>query len=76
MADNSAVASPCNGTCKLDKATGTCTGCLRTAMEIAEWPRATQDRRLEILGLLRTRRRAAGRTSPADSKPRRRPQRV
>jgi len=45
---------------------------MRTAMEIAEWPSATSDRRIEILDLLRNRRRSAGRTSPADRKPRRR----
>jgi predicted Fe-S protein YdhL (DUF1289 family) len=49
-----------------------CAGCLRTVAEIAAWPGATDDERLAIVQRLRSRRRAAGRTSAADSRPRRR----
>jgi predicted Fe-S protein YdhL (DUF1289 family) len=31
------VASPCINVCKMDDATGWCTGCLRTLDEIAWW---------------------------------------
>ena len=30
--------SPCDGTCRLDGATGWCLGCKRTLGEIADWP--------------------------------------
>jgi uncharacterized protein len=66
------IPSPCIGICKLDPASGLCLGCLRTAIEIAVWPRASDALRLEIVYRLRERRRAAGRTSAADSRPRRR----
>ncbi|WP_418161739.1 DUF1289 domain-containing protein [Benzoatithermus flavus] len=49
-----------------------CEGCLRTTHEIARWPSADTTERLEIVQRLRERRRAAGRTSEADSRPRRR----
>lgn len=32
-----AVRSPCVSTCKMDPATGWCTGCYRTIDEIANW---------------------------------------
>jgi predicted Fe-S protein YdhL (DUF1289 family) len=31
------VPSPCVSICKMDEATGLCTGCLRTIDEIAAW---------------------------------------
>ena len=40
-----AVLSPCIGVCSLDAA-GLCDGCLRTADEIAAWPRMNDDQRL------------------------------
>ena len=40
-----------------------CEGCLRTTQEIARWPYADTPERLDILQLLRERRRAVGRTS-------------
>jgi predicted Fe-S protein YdhL (DUF1289 family) len=49
-----AVASPCVDICKLD-AQGLCIGCRRTIGEIAEWSRATDARRLDILSALKTR---------------------
>jgi predicted Fe-S protein YdhL (DUF1289 family) len=42
------VASPCVDVCRLD-AQGLCIGCRRTIDEIAEWSRATEARRREIL---------------------------
>ena len=48
------VASPCVDICRLD-AQGLCMGCRRTMGEIAEWPHASEARRLEILSALKTR---------------------
>jgi predicted Fe-S protein YdhL (DUF1289 family) len=42
------VPSPCVDVCRLD-AQGQCIGCRRTLDEIAEWPRASEARRREIL---------------------------
>ncbi|MEO0391228.1 MAG: DUF1289 domain-containing protein [Pseudomonadota bacterium] len=39
------IASPCTGICKLDEATGWCTGCGRTGDEIADWRTTTPDTR-------------------------------
>jgi predicted Fe-S protein YdhL (DUF1289 family) len=66
------IPSPCVGVCRLDEATGLCRGCMRTGTEIARWPYADNPERLEIVQRLRSRRRAAGITSAADSRPRRR----
>ena len=72
MADLPDIPSPCTAVCVLDPVTGFCRGCLRTAEEIGRWPVADNDERLAILQQLKARRRAAGRTSAADSRPRRR----
>jgi uncharacterized protein len=66
------IPSPCIGVCRLDPGTGLCAGCMRTLDEIALWPAADEAQRLAIVQRLRARRRAAGRTSAADSRPRRR----
>ena len=66
------IPSPCVGICRLDRARQLCEGCLRTTQEIARWPYAETAERLSILQHLRERRRAVGRTSLADSRPRRR----
>jgi predicted Fe-S protein YdhL (DUF1289 family) len=66
------IPSPCIGVCTLDPRTGRCLGCMRTAGEIGIWPDADQATRLSIVQALRERRRAAGNTSAADSRPRRR----
>jgi len=66
------ILSPCIGICRLDRDTRFCLGCFRTAREVAEWTTADNRRRLQILAELKLRRRAAGRTSAADSRPRRR----
>jgi uncharacterized protein len=66
------IPSPCVGICRLDPVTGLCAGCMRTPAEIEAWPGAASEERLTIVLRLRERRRAAGRTSRADSRPRRR----
>jgi uncharacterized protein len=66
------IPSPCIGVCRLDPVSGLCAGCMRTLAEIAAWPEADEAERLAIVQRLRARRRAAGRTSAADSRPRRR----
>jgi predicted Fe-S protein YdhL (DUF1289 family) len=48
---------------------------MRSPAEIAAWPTADSAERLAIVLRLRERRRAAGRTSLADSRPRRRAKR-
>ena len=68
----SEIPSPCIGVCRLDPTSGLCQGCMRTLDEIAAWPAANDAERLAIVQRLRARRRAAGRTSAADSRPRRR----
>jgi uncharacterized protein len=50
-----AVASPCVDICRLD-AKGVCVGCRRTLEEIAEWSRASEARRREILRNVAARR--------------------
>lgn len=72
MRDLPDIPSPCMAICVLDEATGYCEGCMRTLDEISVWGRASNAERLEILQLLKERRRAAGRTSAADMRPRRR----
>jgi predicted Fe-S protein YdhL (DUF1289 family) len=66
------IVSPCIGVCTLEAETGLCAGCLRTAAEIAVWRDTDNAERLVILQRLKERRRARGRTSAADSRPRRR----
>ncbi|WP_448659862.1 DUF1289 domain-containing protein [Sphingomonas sp. CJ99] len=51
-----AVASPCINTCRLDRESGWCLGCLRTGDEIAAWPNADDAQRLTILARLDQRR--------------------
>jgi predicted Fe-S protein YdhL (DUF1289 family) len=68
----SEIPSPCVGVCRLDPSSGLCAGCMRTLDEIACWPTADDAERLAIVQNLRARRRAVGRTSAADSRPRRR----
>ena len=67
--------SPCVGVCTLDPSSGLCAGCMRSPMEITIWPGATNEKRYEILQELKQRRRAAGLTSPADMRARRRARR-
>ena len=48
MNDSNQVSSPCNKTCKLNKANKMCIGCGRTLENIAEWSKASPDRLEEI----------------------------
>lgn len=66
------IPSPCIGVCRLERETGLCAGCLRTAEEIRAWALGDNAERLSILERLKERRRARGRTSAADLRPRRR----
>lgn len=43
------VESPCRNLCALDRATRTCTGCLRTLDEIARWGRMTDAEKRAVL---------------------------
>lgn len=43
------VQSPCVGICQLDDTMQYCIGCYRTRWEIAEWLRASDERRTEII---------------------------
>ncbi|NJC33803.1 hypothetical protein GGR88_001277 [Sphingomonas jejuensis] len=52
--------TPCIGQCGLDRR-GYCRGCRRTGDEIAEWPRADEARRREILARLDRRESPLGR---------------
>ncbi|MEQ9491911.1 MAG: DUF1289 domain-containing protein [Alphaproteobacteria bacterium] len=67
--------SPCIGVCAIDVTTGLCAGCMRTPTEIALWGGSDNEKRYEILQELKKRRRAAGQTSPADMRARRRARR-
>lgn len=50
------VRSPCVRECRLDPATGTCTGCLRTLDEIAGWSTMSADAKRAVLDELPGRR--------------------
>jgi predicted Fe-S protein YdhL (DUF1289 family) len=55
------VPSPCVNICRLDPQ-GVCIGCRRTLAEIAEWSRASEARRREIVSAA-----ASGSRHPAGS---------
>jgi predicted Fe-S protein YdhL (DUF1289 family) len=63
---DAAVPSPCVDICRLD-AQGLCVGCRRTIDEIAEWPRASEARRREILRELELRTAAAATTAASSA---------
>ena len=50
------VASPCIGVCRMDEASGLCTGCLRTLDEIALWSVLDDDDKRAVIGALAQRR--------------------
>jgi len=68
------AASPCVNLCLIHPAEGLCVGCLRTADEIARWPRLAPAARAAILAGLpsraarlgRRRGGRAGRAAPPD----------
>ena len=51
------VASPCIGVCRMDEASGLCTGCLRTLDEIALWSVLDDDDKRFVWEALAQRRR-------------------
>ena len=52
--------SPCVSVCELDPVTRFCRGCLRTTAEIAAWRDLDYDGKLDLLEVLRGRRRVVG----------------
>ncbi len=46
------VRSPCTNVCRIDKRSGFCEGCLRTADEIMRWPYADEAGQRAILAAL------------------------
>jgi len=44
--------SPCNGVCKIDRASNWCVGCGRSLDEISQWPYADEARRRDIVARL------------------------
>jgi len=48
------VESPCVRNCCLNEC-DICIGCLRTLEEIKEWGQASEERKLEIIGLIKQR---------------------
>ena len=53
---NAPVASPCISVCRMDDATGLCSGCLRTLDEIAAWSVLDDDARRDVLDAIAARR--------------------
>ena len=53
------VASPCISVCVMDRATGLCSGCLRTLDEIASWSALDDDARRSVVAKLPARRAAS-----------------
>jgi len=45
---HASVPSPCVGVCRMDTASGLCTGCFRTLDEITAWSRASDDTKLAV----------------------------
>ena len=72
MAQLPNIPSPCVGVCVMHPTTNLCQGCMRSLGEIAEWSRASNERRYEIVLDLKQRRIASGRVSERDLRPRRR----
>jgi predicted Fe-S protein YdhL (DUF1289 family) len=50
------VDSPCVNICRMDDATGWCTGCLRTLDEIGAWSMLDEDSKRAVWALLPARR--------------------
>jgi len=58
------VASPCISVCVMDRATGLCSGCLRTLDEIASWSALDDDARRAVVAKLPARRAASAGSPP------------
>ncbi|THF65086.1 DUF1289 domain-containing protein [Pseudothauera rhizosphaerae] len=52
------IPSPCINVCRMDGASGLCSGCQRTLDEIARWSRTDDVERLRILAAVAARRAA------------------
>ena len=50
------IPSPCINVCRMDQATGLCSGCFRTLDEIVRWSRASDDEKLQVLSAVSKRR--------------------
>lgn len=57
-------ASPCDGVCRIDPASGWCVGCQRTLGEIADWPMLSNREKRAVLAALEQRRQAGGDAGP------------
>ncbi len=55
-----AVPSPCIQVCRIDPASGLCSGCLRTLDEIARWSALPDADKLRVWRLIRQRRTQVG----------------
>jgi predicted Fe-S protein YdhL (DUF1289 family) len=55
------VHSPCVSICRIDAASGLCTGCQRTLDEIADWGAMAESDRLAVWGRIVQRREAGAR---------------
>jgi hypothetical protein len=66
---NGRVLSPCNDVCQLDGKSGWCLGCGRTGVEIAAWPRMSDEERQRLMAQMPARLEAMG--LPADPEARR-----
>ena len=53
-------ASPCDGTCRIELASGWCTGCNRTLAEIADWPMLSNKEKRAVLAAVEQRKLAEG----------------
>lgn len=53
-----AAPSPCNSVCRMDEASGLCTGCLRSIAEIIEWGQASDPRKRQVWAALALRAQA------------------
>ena len=51
------ISSPCIKNCKYDYSFTFCTGCYRSGEEITNWVYLSEEKRLEIIRLLPTRKR-------------------
>lgn len=57
------VPSPCIDACRMDRRTGYCTGCLRTAEEIRRWRKLTDHQCRRMLEDAKRRRARLGRVA-------------
>ena len=60
MTEFPGLPSPCVSICEIDTINGYCRGCYRTREEIANWTKLSFGEQNNVIGLLHTRRAAAG----------------